>query len=125
MLYYSLSYSHLQYCINIEGEATKTCLHEIKVRQNNIIQTITYNPKFTDVTNCYKKFNLLKLNEIYTLEMAKFMHKSVNNELESTFHSNFLSLDKVHNHNIRQISKSICFWPRITKPVKNFKTWPY
>ena len=73
MLYYSLVYSRVQYGTSIWETATKSRLHEINVRLNNIVRTISCKSKFMHVTELYKELQLLKLNEIYQLELAEFM----------------------------------------------------
>ena len=55
------------------GTATQNQLHEINVRMNNMERTLTWNKKFSHVTYLCKEFNSLKLNDIYNLELAKFM----------------------------------------------------
>jgi len=50
-------------------------LREIEIKMNNIVRTITWNKKFTHVTQLYKKLYLLKLKDVYKLELAKLMHK--------------------------------------------------
>lgn len=130
MLYYSLGYSHLQYCINIWGTAAEVCLHEVKVRQNNIIRTINRKSKFNHITSSYKSLNLLKFNEIYFLEMAKFMHKLVNNKLPPILQTKFVKITEVHNYDTRQAKRTIYFRPRVIKSssqnytvVRGTKIW--
>ena len=51
MLYYSFVYSILNYGIIVWGTATQNQLHEINVRMNNIVRTITWNKKFSHFTH--------------------------------------------------------------------------
>ena len=81
MLYYSLVNSHLIYGITAWGTAHQHKLHEIEVKLNNIVRTITKNKKFSHVTFLYKKLNFLKLKDVYKLELANFMHKLFHNKL--------------------------------------------
>ena len=69
MLYYSFAYSILNYGIIVWGTATQNQLHEINVRMNNIVRTITWNKKFSHATHLYKKLNYPKLNDIYHLKL--------------------------------------------------------
>ena len=78
-------HSNLNYGIIVWGTATQNQLHEINVGMNNIVRTITWNKKFSLVSYLYKKLNYLKLNDIYHLKLAKFMHKICNNELSLLF----------------------------------------
>ena len=57
MLYYCFVYSRIQYGIVIWGNASKIYLKELSVRQNNIIRTITFSKKYSNVTNLYKNLN--------------------------------------------------------------------
>ena len=93
MLYYSFVYGILNYGIIVWGTATQNQLHEINVRMNNIVRTITWNKKFSHVTHLYKKLNYLKLNDIYYLELAKFMHKICNNKLPLLFQQRFNKIE--------------------------------
>ena len=76
MVYHSLVHSRLQYGIIIWATGTKTLQQEIRVLQNNVISILTYNKKFSHVTPLYKKLNLLKFDDIYKLELAKFMYRN-------------------------------------------------
>ena len=98
MLYYSFVYSSLNYGIIVWGTATQNQLHEINVRMNNIVRTITWNKKFSHVTHLF----YLKLNHIYHLELAKFMHKICNNKLPLLFQQRFHKIELVHSHQTRK-----------------------
>ena len=75
MIYHSFIYSRIQYGIVTWGTANKTVLQELNVRLNNIVRTITYSSKYCPVTCLYKLLNILKLDDIYRLELAKFMYQ--------------------------------------------------
>ena len=81
MLYYSLIYSRIQYGIVTWGTANQTLMHELNVKLNNIIRTITYSSKYCPVTSLYKTLNFLKLDDIYRLELAKFMYQLHNKKI--------------------------------------------
>ena len=88
MLYYGFEYSRLQYGITICGTALKTRKHNTEVQQNNTHIT-AHNKKFSLVTHLYEKLNILKLKDIYKLELAKFMHKVYNNKLPQFLQNRF------------------------------------
>ena len=91
--FYSFVYSSLNYGIIVWGTATQNQLHEINVRMNNLVRTITWNKKFSHVTHLYKKLHYLKLNDIYHLKLAKFMHKICNNKLLFLFQQPFNKIE--------------------------------
>ena len=96
MVYHSLVYSRLQYGIIIWATGTKTLLQEIRVLQNNIIHILTYNKKFSHVTPLSKKLNLLKFDDIYKLELAKFMYLLEQSSLPSGIFNKFTKIEQVH-----------------------------
>ena len=59
--------------IPVWGNVAKVNLKELSVRLNNIIRIITFIGKYCFMTPLCKTLNLLKLNDIYKLELAKFM----------------------------------------------------
>ena len=75
LLYYSLIYSRVQYGIILWGTATYTRKKEIVLRLNNIVRIMIWSRKFDHVSILYKQLKLLKLDDIYKLELSKFMHQ--------------------------------------------------
>ena len=73
MLYYSLIYSKLQYGILVWGTASKTHLRQLMVRLNNIVRIITFSRNCSRMSNLFKSLYLLKLTDIYKLELTKFI----------------------------------------------------
>ena len=75
MIYYSLVYSRIQYSIIAWGCAAKKYVAKLRIRFNNIIRAITFSKSFSSTTALYKNLNILKLEDIYKLELAKFMYQ--------------------------------------------------
>ena len=115
MLYYSFVYSRLNYGITAWGTAAQNQLREIGVKLNNIICTMTWNKKFSHVSELYKKLGFLKLHDVYNLELAKFMHKLFKNKLPKLCNYNFKTIDKIHDYATRKPSRSNYFLPRVSK----------
>ena len=86
-LYYSFAYPHIEYGIVSWGSACQTYLEKIQVMQNNIICIMNF--KFVkdrvDMSLLYKSMKILKLNDIYELEIAKFMHSYYHCKLPENF----------------------------------------
>ena len=77
-VYYGLVYCHLQYAIICWGNFSKTIKHKLQVTQNRIIKTLCN--KFgtkTRLKTIYEQLQVLNSDEIYKLEVAKFMAKSI------------------------------------------------
>ena len=69
-------------------------MQEIRVLQNNIIRILNYNKKFNHVTPLYKKLNSLKFDDIYKLELAKFMYLLQQSSFPLASLTNLLKLNK-------------------------------
>ena len=115
MLYYSFGYSYIQYRITVWDTPVKSLLHKIDVRQNNILRTISWSKKYDHVSKHYKSFELLKLQDIYELELEKLMLKTVNNKLLLNVIKNFTALQDVHSYHTQQTKNSIFFLPYVLK----------
>ena len=95
MLYHSLIYSKLQYGILVWGI-------------NGLIKTALFALLSIFSRNCsrmscsYKSLYLLKLKEVYKLELAEFMFALHNNRLRKIFYDALTKLESVHDHNTRQ-----------------------
>ena len=89
------------------------------------MRTINWNKKFSHVTHLYKKLNYLKLNEIYHLELAKFMHKICYNKLPLLFQQRFNKIELVHSHQTRKVTNLNYFLPRVSKTAgqKKLEFW--
>ena len=68
---------------------------EIEVKMNYTVKTITWNRKFSEVSYLYQNLNLLKLNDIYKLELAKFMDKLYCINLPIVFQNQFKKIEKI------------------------------
>ena len=115
MLYYSFVYSRLTYGITAWGTAAQNQLHEIEVKLNNITRTMTWNKKFSLVSQLYKKLGFLKLHDVYKLELAKFMHKLFKNKLPKLCNYDFTTINKIHDYATGKPSRSNYFLSRVSK----------
>ena len=120
MIYYSLIYSRIQCGIVARGTANKTILQELNVKLNNIIRTITYSSKYCPVTGLYKLLNFLKLDDIYRLELAKFMYQLHHKKFKTALNDCFDDITNIHSHITRKKQNLIYFKPRVqTSTGKN------
>ena len=113
MLYYSLIYSRIQYGIVTWGTANQTLMHEFNVKLNNIVRTITYSSKYCPVTSLCKTLNFLKLDNIYQLELAKFMYQLYHKKFKTALNNCFVDITKIHSHNTRTKHNIVYFKSRV------------
>ena len=87
-LYYSLIYSHIVYCIQAWGNAGETELNHILILQKRLITGIV-------------KLRILKIKDIYSLQISKFSFNSVNNNIITNFQNWFKLNCHVHDYRTR------------------------
>ena len=109
MIYFSLVYSHLQYAIGAWGSATKTSLHRLNTIHSKIIKTINWSSFRCHVTSVCSQLNLLKLEDIHQLEIAKLMQNFHSNRMPNTFDRLFTAVCCVHTHETRSSSSGQYF----------------
>ena len=86
------------------------------MRRNDIVRIIARNKKFSLVTHLYEKLNILKLKDIYEVELAKFMHKIYNNKLQF-LQNRLCRSDRVHLFKTRRNINSNYYLPRVSKTI--------
>jgi len=74
---------------------------------------MTYSSFRTNITPLYKKINLLKLHDIYSLELGKIMHKFPSGNLPDNFNHLFTPVNQAHSHATRSATRGAYFgkWP--------------
>ena len=70
---------------------------------------MTYSSSRTNITPLYKKLNLLKLGDIYSLELGKIMHKFHSANHPDQFNHLFTPVNKVHCHATRSATRGAYF----------------
>ena len=63
----------------------------------------------------YKSLNTLKVNDIYNLELGKFMHQLENNKLPHVFLNFLKKINEIHSYETRLLKTSTYFLPRVIK----------
>ena len=94
-IYYEFFYPHISYGILGWGSMNKTTLKTFQILQNKalrIINKISWNDYVANNT-LFVKHHLLKIKDIYNLELAEFMYMSSQKTLLGVFQNYFLSLE--------------------------------
>ena len=104
LIYFSLFHSHLQYCIIDWGRANKTVIRPVQVLQNRILKYMTFSKRTSSANNIFKLLKILKVSDLYQLNLEKFMYKYNAYILPSSFNNFFSKLHCVHDHGTRLVS---------------------
>ena len=65
----------------------------------------------------YKQLNILKISDIYHLELGKFMYQLYSDRLPALSAQLFKKIKEIHSHNTRQTEKSTYILPRVFNTI--------
>jgi len=102
LIYFSLFHSLLQYCIIDWGRAYKTVIRPVQVLQNRILKYMTFSRRTSSANSIFKLLKILKVSDLYELNLEKFMYKYNADILPSSFNNFFSKLHCIHDHATRQ-----------------------
>ena len=110
-IYYSLVYSHLSYGIEVWGSASKSNLNKLNILQHKAVRIISGVQYFQvygqepgplpSSEPLYKNLEILKLDDIFKLNIAKFVYSTLTFQSPINFHEWFSYDHEIHNHSTR------------------------
>ena len=101
-IYNSLIMPHINYCLILWGNVNK----RIFQLQKKAVRIIHHENRFSHTDPIFKKLKLLKISDIFRLQLLKFHYKNENNLLPVYFDSfNFKLNSEIHDHNTRNRHK--------------------
>ena len=114
MLYYALVHPYLTYGILIWGSTYKSYLNTLQLLQNKAMLAITKQRWSDRITPIYRRLQVLKINDLYKLETAKFMHQFLDKSLPASFEKYFTHTTFVHCHSTRTSERNDYFLPHFS-----------
>ena len=102
ILYYSLVYPYLQYCVSVWGSTYTSNLNRLVLLQKRIIRILAKVPFDAHTDPIFKEFQLLKFEEIYFLQLGIFMSKYSIHSLPKNFDDMFPRINEIHGYNTRR-----------------------
>ena len=107
-LYFAIAFCHIRFGIIFWGSVSKDQFKKIFVLQKSIVRLINKATHNAPSDPLFKKTNLLKLNDIKTHEMCKFIHS----DIKFGNYFNFHGRSVVHSHNTRNLPQLSLPQPR-------------
>jgi hypothetical protein len=104
MLYYALVYPMLTYGIILWGSAYNVHINKLVIMQKKIVRSISNVDINTHTEPLFVKLNVLKIEDIYKMEICKFMYNYINGDVVEPLCNMFDSTDNVHTHHTRQLA---------------------
>ena len=101
-VYHSIVYPHLYYGATSWGNTAAKYTDRIQIKQNSIVKIITKLPFIkTKISPLFDKLNLLRLDDIYKLEVLKFMFSFKKKILLNCFKDYFTIPSEIHEYPAR------------------------
>jgi hypothetical protein len=100
-LYYTLVYPYLTYGITLWGASFKKYIDKLAIMQKKIIRIISGSPFNAHTEPIFKRMNLLKLHDIYKLQISKYVLSYLLNSLPPSLNTLFTISNTTHSHNTR------------------------
>ena len=100
LLYFSLIYPNITYCIETYCNTFSTYLAPLIIACNKILQGV---PRRTANKELYVKFNTLPADLLFKYHILLFVYKCVNRAeiVPVVFHNSFAQNASIHSHNTR------------------------
>ena len=108
-LYFSLVYPYLIYCITVWGSTYQTNLKGVITLQKKVIKNISNLPFNAHTDNLFRDHQILKFNDIYLFQTAKFMFLYMKGLLPNTFTNMFTLTNQIHSYDC-YTRNSNCFY---------------
>ena len=105
MLYSSLVLPYLNYGLLVWGNTHQTLIDKVLILQKRAIRIICNAPIRSHTDPLFFENTILKIKDLYSLQLGQFMYRYNNNSLPHVFHDMFLKNQSVHKYPTRQSDK--------------------
>ena len=103
-LYYAMVHPYLIYGLVAWGSTFPSYIEKLNILQNKAIKLIGGGNYLDGASPYYSKLNILKLPELYKLEIAKFVRRFMHNTLPQSFSKFFTKVGQVNTRTTRSSS---------------------
>ena len=103
-LYYAMVHPYLIYGLVAWGSTFPSYIEKLNILQNKAVKLIGGGNYLDRATPYYSKLNILKLPDLYKLEVAKFVHRFMHNTLPQSFSNFFAKVGQVNTRTTRSSS---------------------
>ena len=125
LLYHAIFSPFLYYGIVVWGVASECFMNPVSVQQKKVIRAITFNDSFSLSEPLFLKLGLLKLDDIFKLQLASFVYACINRLAPPVFDNYFNYISNIHDHNTRQAARGDIFIERRNTMQYGIKTVRY
>ena len=101
MLYFSLTYPYLFYCVSVWASTYPSKLRRLITLQKWVIRIISRSAFDVHTDTLFKNLKILNFEDIYKLQIGKFMYQYKSGLLPYSFNNMFLVTCRVHSYGTR------------------------
>ena len=94
--------SKLYYGLELIGSADNTLIHKLQVKQNRALKILFNKDFYTPTSKLHHDLKVLKVEDAYRFNLAKFVFKQQNNLLPDIFKNHYVKIYETHGHKTRQ-----------------------
>ena len=106
-VYHALIHSYLRYGIIVWGDAAHSVLKPLCTIINRAIRIMCFAPQGNiDVNHLFQILEILRIDDVYALEISKFMYKLTNNLLPISYNHFSTRETPQHRYNLRARTRS-------------------
>ena len=107
LILHSLFLSRINYGILCWGRTKKSILKPISILLNRALRCINFVNRRQTINPLYFKEHILKLDDIFKLEVSKFMYRYNKGTLPSNFSKHFQNTHITHTYNTRHNNNNL------------------
>ena len=100
-IYYAMVYSRIRYGIEVWGMASGANISRVQILQNRLLKVLSRKPYRYSTDKLHNDHNILKIHDIFTQEIASFLHNYRNGKLPEVFDEYFRTFADIHDINTR------------------------
>ena len=107
-LYHGIFAPFISYGLSVWGSSYPTYVDPIFILQKKILKIITFNEVTVSSAPLFGSLQILKLNDLFKLQVTSFVYECLNNLAPIYFRDYFTSIHFIHSIGTRQSKKVIC-----------------
>ena len=123
--YFAHAYFYLQYSILAWFNTQNQYLQRLNSLHGKLIRLMTLHGPlknfFFSASEMCKNMEILKLQDVFKLELGKFMHRAHSKNLPENFENHFIRIENMHSYNLRSI-RNKTFYTKATNTIK-YRKW--
>ena len=123
--YFAHAYSFIQYAILAWCNTQNQFLQKLNSLHGKLVRLMTLHGPlknfYFSANEMCKNMDILKIQDVYKLELGKFMHRAQTRNLPENFENYFTRIENMHNYNLRSI-KNKTFFTKSTNTDK-YRKW--